>query len=621
MSKNSHPNQFNNDAQDLASLRHTTEHVLTYAMQRLYGKDRIIMAMGPATDDGFYFDFDTPEDFSVNEEMLKKIEKEMLKLIKADLKMLKLELGVSVLRKVFADNPYKQEWLDGIENSQEQATVYLMGTEEQLEHDQELLQQAEEESELDSSSLQSFIDLCKGPHLESTKQIRAFKLLSVAGAYWHGDEKNKMLTRIYGTAFPTKEELKHFIWQREEAKKRDHRKIGQKMNLFMFDEEFGQGLPLYKPKGAMLRKLIMDFAFETYLKRGYQPVSTPHIARLGLWETSGHWNFYRDSMYSPMEIDDEQYLLKPMNCPGHVKIYTSDLHSYRDLPVRLAEMGTVYRYEKSGEINGILRPRGFTQDDAHIICTPSQLKDELLEVIDLTKYIYSRFGFSDPKISLSVRDPEDKTKYMGEDDKWQLAEEALEAVLVEKEIPYERIEGEAAFYGPKIDFMFEDALGRAQQLTTIQVDFNLPEKFNMYYIDEKGEKQQPFMLHRALLGSLERFMGVLIEHTAGNFPFWLAPVQVKVLPITDDQIEYAHQVAKQLRKKEMRVEVDDRSATLGSKIRDAETQRVPYMLIVGAKEQAEGTVSVRERDKKEQQVVEVEEFISNSQLLIENKFS
>ncbi len=618
MSKNNQSHQSSNDAQDLVSLRHTTEHVLTYAMQRLYGKDKIIMAMGPATDDGFYFDFDTPDDFSVSEEMLKEIEKEMLKLMKAGLKLLRLELNIPVLRQVFAGNPYKQEWLDGIEDNQEQATVYLMGTEEQLEHDQELLEQAQDSDKLDPNSLQSFVDLCKGPHLESTKQIRAFKLLSIAGAYWHGDEKNKMLTRIYGTAFPTKEELKHFLWQKEEAKKRDHRKIGQKLDLFMFDEEFGQGLPLYKPKGAMLRKLIMDFAFETYLKRGYQPVSTPHIARQGLWETSGHWNFYRDSMYSPMEIDDEQYLLKPMNCPGHVKIYTSDLHSYRDLPVRLAEMGTVYRYEKSGEINGILRPRGFTQDDAHIICTPDQLKSELLEVIDLTKYIFSKFGFSEPKISLSVRDPENKTKYMGDDDKWQLAEEALEAALNEKQISYERIEGEAAFYGPKIDFMFEDALGRAQQLTTIQVDFNLPEKFGMYFIDEEGEKQQPFMLHRALLGSLERFMGVLIEHTAGNFPLWVSPVQAKVLPITDDQIEYAHQVADQLKEAGVRVEVDDRGATLSAKIRDAETQRVPYMLIVGAKEEAEGKVSVRERDKKEQKVMGMGEFLSDSEFNIKN---
>jgi len=602
--------------QQLLALRHTAEHVLTYAMQRLYGQDRVIMAMGPATKDGFYFDFDTPEDFVVNEQMLGKIEKEMKQLIKADLSLVQLDVDLTVARSVFANNPYKQEWLDRIDGEGEQVSLYLMGTKEQLENDQLLLQKAQDGESLDPANLQSFVDLCKGPHVSSTGQIKAFKLLSIAGAYWHGDEKNKMLTRIYGTAFETQEELDHYLWQIAEAKKRDHRKIGQKLGLFVFDEEFGQGLPLYKPKGAMLRKLIMDFAFETYLKRGYQPVSTPHIARKGLWETSGHWQFYRDSIYSPMEIEGEQYLLKPMNCPGHVKIYNSDLHSYRDLPVRLAEMGTVYRYEKSGELSGLLRVRGFTQDDAHIICTPSQLPSELLEMIDLTKFIYSKFDFHDPVVSLSVRNPEDKAKYMGDDESWALAEKSLEEALIAKQLPYQRIEGEAAFYGPKIDFMFEDALGRKQQLTTIQVDFNLPEKFEMYYINEKGEKQQPFMLHRALLGSLERFMGVLIEHTAGNFPFWLSPVQVKVLPITDEQIEYANSVADQLREQGVRVEVDDRSATLGGKIRDAENERVPVMLVVGAREAERGEVSVRERDKKEQKVMGAGEVIHWQQSLL-----
>lgn len=615
MSKISNSNLSSNE-QKLSALRHTAEHVLTYAMQRLYGQDRVIMAMGPATADGFYFDFDTSEDFVVNEQMLSKIEKEMKQLIKADLSLAQVFVELPVARSIFANNSYKQEWLDGIESEGEQASLYLMGTKEQLENDQLLLQKAQADEELDSANLQSFVDLCKGPHVSSTGEIKAFKLLSIAGAYWHGDEKNKMLTRIYGTAFETQEELDHYLWQIEEAKKRDHRKIGQKLGLFLFDEEFGQGLPLYKPKGAMLRKLIMDFAFETYLKRGYQPVSTPHIARKGLWETSGHWQFYRDSIYSPMEIEGEQYLLKPMNCPGHVKIYNSDLHSYRDLPVRLAEMGTVYRYEKSGELSGLLRVRGFTQDDAHIICTSAQLPSELIEMIDLTKYIYSKFDFHDPVVSLSVRDPEDKSKYMGDDESWSLAEKALEEALIEKKLPYQRIEGEAAFYGPKIDFMFEDALGRKQQLTTIQVDFNLPEKFEMYYINEKGEKQQPFMLHRALLGSLERFMGVLIEHTAGNFPFWLSPVQVKVLPITDEQIEYANSVADQLREEDIRVEVDDRSATLGGKIRDAESERVPVMLVVGAREAEKGEVSVRERDKKEQRVMKVGEVIHWQQSLL-----
>ncbi len=597
------PSQPSNSFQPL---RHTTEHVLTLAMQNLYGKDRVIMAMGPATEEGFYFDFDTSEDFAVNEQMFKKIEKEMKKIIAQDLQLKQLELSIDLARQLFLNNPYKQEWLDQIEQEATTASVFLMGTPEQIAHDEKLLQQ--QLSKIDSQQIQSFVDLCKGPHLASTKEIKAFKLLSVAGAYWHGDEKNKMLTRIYGTAFPSQEELDHFIWQKEEAKKRDHRKIGNQLKLFIFDEEFGQGLPLYLPNGAMLRKIIMDFAFNTYLRRGYQPVSTPHIARLDLWKTSGHWDFYRDSMYSPMEIDNEQYVIKPMNCPGHVKIYNSQMHSYRDLPVRLAEMGTVYRYEKSGEINGILRPRAFTQDDAHIICTPQQLSAELLELIDLTKDIYSKFGFNDPKISLSVRDPQQKDKYLGEDKMWQLAEEALENALLKKEIEYQRIEGESAFYGPKIDFMFEDALGREQQLTTIQVDFNFPEKFGMFYVDDQGEKQQPFMLHRALLGSLERFMGVLIEHTAGNFPAWLAPVQAKVLPITDDQIEYAHQVAEQLKARDLRVEVDQRSATLSAKIRDAQLEKIPFMLIVGGREEVSGQVNVRSRDEEQQESMTVEEF-------------
>ncbi|HQM16052.1 MAG TPA: threonine--tRNA ligase [Candidatus Woesebacteria bacterium] len=595
------------DAQKLLALRHTTEHVLTAAMHNLYGQDKVVMAMGPATEDGFYFDFDLAKGFVVNEEMFKPIEKKMRQLIAANLPLKKVEVSQLVAKQLFADNPFKQEWLDSIEQKGEPVSIYLMGSEAELEADQTLLKRAEESGEFDPHLMQTFFDLCKGPHVVSTGEIKAFKLLSIAGAYWHGDEKNKMLTRIYGTAFFSEEDLKHYLWQKEEAKKRDHRKIGNKLNLFLFDEEFGQGLPLYKPKGAMLRKLIMDFAFDTYLERGYQPVSTPHIARVNLWQTSGHWNFYRDSMYSPMEVDGEQYVLKPMNCPGHVKIYNSDLHSYRDLPLRLAEMGTVYRYEKSGELNGILRPRCFTQDDAHVICTPSQLADELLELIDLTKFIYSRFGFNDPIISLSVRDINNKTKYLGDDNQWALAEQALENALIAKQIPYQRIEGEAAFYGPKIDFMFEDALGRKQQLTTIQVDFNLPQKFGMYYIDEQGEKQQPFMLHRALLGSLERFMGVLIEHTAGNFPFWLSPVQVKILPITDEQIEYARQVAVRLRAKKLRVEVDERGASLSAKIRQAEQERVPLMLVVGAKEAEQGLVTVRMRDQKEQKVMEVGE--------------
>lgn len=611
-------NSSSNQANELQKLRHTAEHVLTSAMHNLYGRDKVVMAMGPATDDGFYFDFDSCKDFQLTEEMLPAIEAEMQKIIDKNLVLKQVEIAVDVARQVFAGNVYKQEWLDGIEASKEPATVYLMGEESEVVLDEKYLRETKAD-QVKPDEIKSFIDLCKGPHVESTSEIKAFKLLNIAGAYWHGDENNKMLTRVYGTALADPKDLEQYLWRLEEAEKRDHRKIAKKMKLFMFDQEFGQGLPLYKPNGAIIRKEIMDFAFDTYMDRGYKPVSTPHIANLDLWKRSGHWHFYRDSMYSPIKIDDEQYMLKPMNCPGHVKIYNSDLHSYRDLPVRLAEMGTVYRYEKSGELNGILRPRAFTQDDAHIICTPDQLEAELVEMIDLTEFIYSKFGFADPKISLSVRDEADKEKHMGEDKMWALAEQMLEKALKAKGMDYERIEGEAAFYGPKIDFMYEDALGRKQQLTTIQVDFNLPEKFSMSYVDENGEKQQPFMLHRALLGSLERFMGVLIEHTAGNFPVWLSPVQVVILPITDRNADYANEVKAKLHQNRVRVEVDERSERLSAKIRDAEMQRVPVMLVVGDKEQEQAEVTVRMRDQDKQEKMKTDAFVEMITLKIKDK--
>ncbi len=606
------------ESKKLERLRHTAEHVLTDAMHNLYGRDKVVMAMGPATEDGFYFDFDSPEDFQLTEDMFEEIEAKMQQIIEQDLKMQRVEMKPELARKVFEGNIYKQEWIDEIEAANESATVYLMGEEDQVSADKDYLRKTEAD-QIERDQIQSFIDLCKGPHLESTGEIKAFKLLNIAGAYWHGDEDNKMLIRVYGTAFADQEELDQYLWRLEEAEKRDHRKISKKMNLFMFDQEFGQGLPLYKPNGAIIRKEIMDFAFDTYLQRGYKPVSTPHIANLDLWKRSGHWHFYRDSMYSPIEIDDEQYMLKPMNCPGHVKIYNSELHSYRDLPVRLAEMGTVYRYEQSGELNGILRPRAFTQDDAHIICTPEQLEEELLNMIELTEFIYSKFGFADPKISLSVRDEANKEKHMGEDKMWQLAEKALEDALMARNMNYERIEGEAAFYGPKIDFMYEDALGREQQLTTIQVDFNLPEKFDMTYVDQAGERKSPFMLHRALLGSLERFMGVLIEHTAGNFPVWLAPVQVVILPITDRNLPFSEKIKDKLHQAGVRVEVDERSERLSAKIRDAEMERVPFMLIVGDREEDNDQVSIRFRDKEEQETLKVDEFVSLVTEMIETK--
>ncbi len=585
----------------LKKMRHSTEHVLMHAMKNLGYK--LHMAMGPATEDGFYFDFELLEG-RISEEDFKKIQKEMQKIINKDILFERVGVNIKTARKLFKDNPYKQEWLDGIEKDGQQATLYLTGDKNQIENDKKMLK----DSQSSILSLQSFVDLCSGPHVASTGKIGPFKLLSIAGAYWHGDENNKMLTRIYGTAFMNKSDLKDYLYMIEEAKKRDHRKIGKKLDLFTFDEELGQGLPLYMPKGALIRKSIIDFAFNTYLRKGYQPVSTPHIANVELWKRSGHWNFYRESMYSPMKIDDTEYVLKPMNCPAHIKIYKARPHSYKEFPVRYAEMGTVYRYEQSGELNGILRPRGFTQDDAHIICRPNQLDEELQSTIELTEHIYNAFGFEKPEVSLSVRDSQNKEKYLGKDHSWEQAEKALENALQLKNIPYKRFKGEAAFYGPKIDFMYKDALGRKQQLTTIQIDFNLPEKFDITYVGSDGEDHTPFMIHRALLGSIERFMGVYIEHTAGAFPVWLAPIQIAIIPITDEQQEYAKQLKDKLKKENIRVEVMNESESMQNKIRKAENQKVPYMLIVGKREVEKNQVSVRQRGQKNLGVMDRKDF-------------
>jgi threonyl-tRNA synthetase len=605
----------------LQALRHTAEHVLTYAMHRLYGRDRVIMAMGPATEDGFYFDFDTPDDFAVNEDMFKKIEKEMKKIINQDLKLEQVELSIAAARAVFKNNPYKQEWLDEIEAENEPATVYLMGTPEQIKHDRKILQTKPEK--IDRDELETFIDLCKGPHVHSTGEIKAFKLLSLAGAYWHGDEKNKMLTRIYGTVFFSQKELDEYLWKMEEAKKRDHRLLGQKLELFMFDDEVGQGLPLWLPKGAFVRHKVMEFSFNTYLKRGYEPVVTPHISSSKLWQHSGHLDFYANSMYNPFGIEDEEYRLKPMNRPLHIKMYQHRPRSYRELPLRWTEMGTVYRYEKSGQLHGLTRVRGFTQDDAHIVCTPEQMQAELVEALELTLYILKTFGFEDFQMNLSTRGEngaDKQDKFAGEKADWDRAEVGLKQAL--QEVGFEDYvvdEGGAAFYGPKIDVKVADSLGRMWQLSTIQFDFNLPGRFKMEYIGEDGQPHEPVMIHRALLGSLERFMGVYIEHTAGNFPVWLAPVQAIILPITDDQIPYAQKTAEQLKQANIRAEVDSRSATLSAKIRDAETQKVPYMLVVGGREEEASQVNVRKRDEKKQQTLSVEEVIKDILQDVEDK--
>lgn len=563
-------------------IRHSLSHILASAVKESHPE--VKFAIGPPIETGFYYDFELPEGFGSEE--LGKIEEKMREIVKKDLSFKQKEVSKQEARRIFADQPYKLELIDEIEG--EKVSLYESG---------------------------SFIDLCRGPHVSSSREIplRAFELDKVAGAYWRGNEENEMLTRIYGLAFEAEEELENFLRRREEAKKRDHRVLGKKLGLFLIDEEFGKGLPLYKPKGARLRRQIMDFALKTYLKRGYQPVNTPHIARLDLWKKSGHWGFYRESMYSPMEVEDDKFVVKPMNCPGHVKIYNSRIRSYRDLPLRLTEMGTVYRFEKSGELHGLTRVRGFTQDDAHIFCTPGQLQEELTKTIDLTHYILSAFGFSDFEVSLSLRDPDSKEDFLGSDETWSLAEQALKKALQEKDLGYEKEAGEAAFYGPKIDILVKDAIGRKWQLSTIQVDFNFPEKFEMSYVDENGEEQKPIMLHRALLGSLERFMGILIEHYGGAFPFWLAPVQVFVIPVGSENEEYARKVTRKLEKRNFRTEIKARAETVSKKIREGETQKIPYMLVVGDKEEKKKGVAVRDREKGDLGMMKLTEFVEKAE--------
>ena len=586
--------QTNSNHSLLHPMRHSAEHVLTMAMLKLYPD--LKMAMGPATDTGFYFDFEL--DTKISQQDFKTIEKEMHHIINQALPIEKEEIPVKKARELFKNNPYKQDWLDKIEEKQQPATIYWIG----------------------KGSPEEFVDLCSGPHLENTKDIGAFKLLSVAGAYWHGDENKQMLTRIYGTAFPSKPELNDYLVKLEQAKKRDHRKLGADLELFMFDDEVGQGLPLYLPKGAMVRHLLMDFALNTYFKHGYLPVSTPHIGNEKLWQHSGHLDFYSDSMYGPVEIEDKKYRLKPMNCPFHVKMYTSKQRSYKELPIRWTEMGTVYRFEKSGELHGLTRPRAFTQDDAHIICTPDQLESEISAAIDLINYIYNTLGMKNLIYKLSTRNPEKKDKYFGSNQQWDQAESSLRKVLNQRGInDFEIDEGGAAFYAPKIDIDAVDSMDRRWQLSTLQVDFNLPIRFNMNYIDQDGQEKQPFMIHRALLGSIERFLGVYIEHTAGAFPLWLSPIQVSIIPISDQFSDYSKHIYQSLKEQGIRVELNDQAESMQKRIRTAESQKIPYMLIIGQKEQQEKTVSLRARGRKDLGSMEIEEFLTKLKKEIENK--
>ena len=559
--------------------RHTASHVMAQAVQQLFPNARL--AIGPAIEEGFYYDFDVPEAFGP--EHLEKIEGLMAEIASQDLPLARQEMSRAEAIEFFRqrEEKYKVELLEDM--TEERVSVYSQG---------------------------GFADLCRGPHLPSTGRVGAFKLLTVAGAYWRGDERNPMLQRIYGTAFPTQAQLDEFLRLREEAERRDHRRLGRELDLFSLPEQLGGGLALWHPKGGLMRYLIEEFWRKEHLKRGYDLVFSPHIARAHLWETSGHLSFYREGMYGPIMIDEEEYRLKPMNCPFHVLIYKSQVRSYRDLPVRYAELGTVYRYERSGVLHGMLRVRGFTQDDAHVICTPDQIGDEVKGVLDFALFMMHSFGYEDLEIDLSVRGDADHEKYMGSDEEWEIAEGSLVDALDSRGLPYKRAPGEAVFYGPKIDIKLRDAMRRLWQGPTIQFDFNLTSRFDMEYVAADGERHTPLMIHRALLGAMERFVGGYIEHTGGAFPVWLAPVQVRVLPIADRHHEYAQKVAAELKQAGARAEVDDRKATTGAKIRNGETEKIPYLLIVGDRERDAGKVAVRKRGEGDLGPQSLDDFVA-----------
>ncbi len=627
MLKNNNPKQF------LESMRHSGEHILTYVMIKTFGTTRIKMAMGPAIEDGFYFDFDKDEAIQISQLDFPKWEKEVKKIIKANWTFKKFEMSLEAAKKFFIHNEYKLELLEEKCKYGEKVIFYSLAPKDKNEN-----LKIEEVAVSTFEKMWEkgyFIDFCKGPHVEKTGEIGAFKLLRVASAYWGGDEKNKQLTRIYGTTFATEKELSEYLNLIEEAKKRDHRKIGRELDLFHIDEKVGLGLPLWHPKGAILWRVIEDFWYQAHLRNGYQLVKTPHIGNRSLWETSGHWNFYNASMYPPIEVgqtleeqqkknkvkESEQYLLKPMNCPFHMQIYKNKPHSYREFPFRWAECGTVYRFEKKGELSGLTRVRGFTQDDAHIICRQDQVEAELKRVVDFILFIYQSFGFSLEQVNvyLSLRDPDNKDKYAGGDEGWEFTEEVLRKIAKEKKLKFKEEKGEAAFYGPKLDFKVCDALGREWQCSTLQFDFNLPARFDLSFINQAGEEEKPYVLHRALFGSFERFIGLLLEHYAGRLPLWLSPVQVKILPIADRHNDYSEKIKAQLEERGMRVEVDWRSERLPAKIRDAQMEQIPLMLVVGDEEVEKEMISVRKRDGKKLEQKSVVDFIKYSEEIINAK--
>jgi len=597
----------NNDKLEI--LRHSTAHVLAAAVLDMFPEAKF--GIGPAIENGFYYDFDLPrtlipEDLPLLEEKMRKIIEQNLPFEKSSADIKK---SIDHFEKTKQD--YKVELIKDLAEKEKikEVTIYKTG---------------------------GFVDLCSGPHVDSTSEIKpdAFKLTKISGAYWKSSEKNKMLQRIYGAAFEDKKDLDDYLHMLEEAEKRDHRKIAKELDLFHIDEIVGLGLPLWHPKGAILWRVIEDFWYAEHLKNGYELVRSPHIGNRTLWETSGHWGFYNESMYPPMEVSQtlkdsqegqkaktpEQFLLKPMNCPFHIQIFNSNMHSYRELPFRWAECGTVYRFEKKGELSGLTRVRGFTQDDAHIFCRTDQVEEELGKVVDFILFIFKSFGFniSDINVYLSVRDPENN-KYAGTEEGWKLTEETLEKVAKEKKLNITKDIGGAVFYGPKLDFKVKDAIGREWQCSTLQFDFNMPERFEMSFVNAKGEKERPYMLHRALFGSFERFIGVLIEHYAGAFPLWLSPIQVQIIPVSEKFIDYAKKIEKKLQENSIRVSLNKADETLGKKIREAQKQKINYMLIVGEKEQAAENVAVRERNEGDLGTLKIEELLTKIKKEIADK--
>lgn len=574
-----------NEKFDLETIRHSAAHLMAQAVQQLFPETKV--TIGPVIEDGFYYDFFREKPFVPED--LEKIEKRMQELVKQDLKITRQEIPREDALKMFDEmgESFKHEIIDGIDSS-DALSVYSQG---------------------------EFTDLCRGPHVASTGDIKSFKLLHTSASYWRGDERNAGLQRIYGTAWHNKKELRVYLNRLEEAKKRDHRKLGKELDLFSVTDDVGPGMILWHPKGARIRGLMEDFWKSEHYSNGYEMVYSPHAAKVDLWKTSGHMDFYKDNIFSPMDVEGKEYVLKPMNCPFHIKIFQSRLRSYRDLPLRFGELGTVYRYERSGVLHGLLRVRGFTQDDAHLFCRPSQIEAELIKVLELILFILKAFGFLEYKVYLSTQ----PDKFVGSQDDWETATEALKSALEKTALEYEIDPGEGVFYGPKIDIKIKDSLNRYWQVSTVQVDFNLPQRFNISYIEDDGQRRQPIMIHRALMGSLERFFGCLIEHYAGAFPLWLAPVQVILLPITDNQHDYTDELARLLEKEGIRVEKDLRNEKIGFKIREAQLQKIPYMIALGEKEVEAQTLAVRKRRSKESRTLDLNSFIEEVKTLVREK--